>query len=703
MPTASAAHIKLDDDEFMLDRSAEPHYSKRWYDVDDEENPNITGDPGKMKRNAESLFWTYTDWAGGEGNRVYDPEQPDTYDIGYEINPRYRGQLHGRPNRRRATVTTTDTNARPCMAIGNQAVWLGGGYDLAHSITGPVSWTEKAHSTTAAADYIGLRSLSTSYRITAMVGDNDYIYFTAWHAGSSGSRALLRTVRSDAALCDTVETQQTSVAPYAGLCMMNGKLFGWTGRRLTRMDTTGTAANISTTVSGGVTTALGSKEKVFDSRVDPASSNVFSTDWWADCNATENSIVMWYSNSGVSEVYEYKKGVGKPIWRPPYGFTIKSSCYSNGVMFFAGHWGADANDGADTAGRGVLYALPLDSYRPFPVKHVRLGKDQNLQMQEMHASYGYQIITVAQRSGRIFIYDAEADGFSMLDTIGGTSGDSMVFTANSNRIAGSVTWGKNRYFAIYKPGDAAGTDGSYQVAVYDDDDPNQAEIKMNTTDYTNYKGWFETPRWDYGYPLDKKSLIGFHLTFKPLTAGQTLDVMYDHLEAGAAETATDWTTLTQITSSTTGASVGRVFLPVSLSGAQKKFMTLKYRVTLGSTTGTSVAPPILYAVSAEAKLIRKRKEWLLTIRVKDEPSRNARPSHRQSRGWRLRDYLEETIEAGNAIVFRDGYRYKGEALYSTTFYSTHNVIIKEAEDIINKEGEGTMRILLRDIDKQDDA
>ena len=38
MPTASGAHVLLDDDEFLIDRSVDGHYVKRWYDVDDEED-----------------------------------------------------------------------------------------------------------------------------------------------------------------------------------------------------------------------------------------------------------------------------------------------------------------------------------------------------------------------------------------------------------------------------------------------------------------------------------------------------------------------------------------------------------------------------------------------------------------------------------------------------------------------------------------
>jgi hypothetical protein len=690
MPLPSGAHVLLDDDEFFIDRSVPQHYIKRWFDADEETDPNVVGAPGKKKFNAESLFWTYDDWAGGEGNRNYYEEDYDKYDVAYELNPRIRGQLTGRPNRRRTTVGTKEISDRPAMTVGAGAAWIGGGYELHYCTSDPTSWTSKATSGTAASDFVGLRSLNTNYRITAICGHNDYVYYAAWNSANSGERAVLRAVKSDAALADTVEQEATGVAPYAGLAIMNDKLYAWTGRKLFEMDTT--ASSITTSVSGGVTTGAGTKRKVYDTGADPVSTNVFSTNWWAEAIATENSIIMWYSNDGVSRIYEFKKGVGRPIWTPPYGFTVKGSCYANGVAYFSGHWGGDEN----ASGVGVLYALPLDSYRPIELKMIRDSDNVNLQMQEMHASYGYQVITVAQRTGRIFVYDARTDGLTMLDDIeadpdsgAGADVDSVEFDDNDHRIAGSLTWGAYRLFTIYRPGGSGS--GSYQVLIYDDDRPEQRETGLTdnpTSQYEFYKGYFQSSRWDYNYPMDMKSLIGFHLTFKPLVSGQTLDVSYDHNDDGT------YTSLTQITSATAGASVGRVFIPVSTTSSQVQFYSLKYRVKLASSSG--VATPILYAVTAEAKLVRKRLEWELVLRLKDEPSNN-RAANAQRKGWSLRDYITATIEAGNVITFRDAYRYDEAREYGTP-YSTHNVVIKQAEDVIEKPGEGSMRVLLRSVD-----
>lgn len=699
MTLSSEAHVKIGSNEYFIDRSVQDHYIKRWYDLDDQEDPNIAGAPGKRKRNPDTMFWGYDDWAGGEGNRVYNGEEPDTYEVGYELNPRISGQLTGRPNRRVTTVATKEVGDRPCMTVGAGAVWVAGGYQLHYSTSGPITWTTKATSATAGSDYCGMRSLSTSYRVTAIAGDNDYVYYSAFHSGSSGSRVTLRAVKSDAAVPETVQAQSTGVAPFAGLALMKGDLYAWTGRRLFRLE-------ISNLTAGDADGLTGTDQivKVYDTGSDPVNANVFSADWWADAVATENSIVCFYSNDGVSRVYEYKKGVGRPIWTPPYGFTIKSISYSNGMVYCAGHWGGDEDKAGATAS-GVLYGISLQSYSPFPIHNFRDGLNNNLQMQEMHASYGYQTIICACNTGRLFIYDAERDGVTMLDDLeadpdsgAAADVDGLAFDDNDHRVGAGITWGLYRYFTVYRPHSSGS--GDYQIVVYDDDRPEQRETGLTAspnTQYEFYKGWFQTPRYDYGFPLDKKTLVGFHLQFKPLISGQYIDVSYDNDEDGVAETTSGWTALTQITSATTGASTGRVYIQVSTSSAQQKFNTLKFRVKLSSDSG--VVTPILYSVYAEAKCTRKRREWELVLRVKDEPSHDPRPANWARAGWTTRDFLETTIEAGNVVAFLDGYRYgprKGPGQYST-----HEVLIKQAEDGIIKPGEGTMRILLRSTQQAD--
>ncbi len=660
----NGAHVKIDDDDFLIDTSVTDHYAHRFRDLQPQKL-EITGAPNKAQLDGESLMWMYDDWAGGEGNRIYYSDEPDIYNAGYELNPRVRGQITGRPDRGRVTITAADRSSRTLMTVGDGAVWIGGGYNLAFSRGAPGTWTEKSDAE------VGLQGLSSSYRMTALIGDHEWVYYSGWHSGSSGSRVLLQCHRSDSGSPNTVVTEATGKAPYADLAMMNGKLYAWTGRKLYEHD-----------VDQSFALAADKIRKVFDTGIDPSSSNVFTQDWWAEAKATENSIIFWYSTEGQTEVYEYKKGVGRPIWRPPFGFTIKGSIYQNGIMYFSGHWGGDSV----LNGWAALYALPLDSYRPIALKTPR--KFQNTfangaQMQDMAQSYGMQILMANTKQGQLFVYDTDADGFSMLDDLTRASGadpDGVTYTTDQ-RVAGIATLGPYRYFGVYSPG-LSNASGTYQIVYYKDDEPDQRQKGLNATNFTGHSGFLvESAKWDYDYPMEQKLLIGFHVTMKPMVSGQNIDLSY------SIDDGVNFTSLSQITSSTSGATVGRVFIPVSTVSAQKKFHQLVWRMAL--TSSDNVYTPIVYGVTAEAKLTRKREEWEIVVRLKDDQSRT-RPLDRQALGNTMRDQLEATCKAGSLVTFQDGFRYK-----DTGVYSTHSVTIKEVEDVVdNLAGQGTMRILL---------
>jgi hypothetical protein len=556
--------------------------------------------------------------------------------------------------------------------VGDSTVWVAGDDQIAYISTFPDTFTQRSAANT------GLSALHANYKVFAMAGSPTHMYFSAWRddASTYGKRVTLRQSQATAA-SETVVAETTNKPPFAGMAWLNGMLYGWTGSNLIQHDVSALPATGAEIVT------------VYPSGVDLPASSLYQGVWWAECVATENSIVMFFAMDGFSQVFEWKNGVGRPIWRAPQGFTIKGSCYSNGVMYFAGHWGGEGN----ATGWGALYALPLDSYNPIKLKEIRKLNNNHLAMQSIIPSYGYQIMPIAESGGLIFVYDAETDGLTMLDDLGTDADgdpDGVVYVPGTARMNSGVVFGSYRYFPTFIAGGSGA--GNYKIISYDDDEPDQRETGMLTgsSDYSLYAGYFESSAWDYDYPMERKNLIGFHLVFKPLAAGQTLDVSYDATDNPDSPS---FTALTQITSATSGASTGRVFIPVSTSSNTVKFFRLKFRVKLQSTSG--VKTPILYSVTAEAGLVRKREEWDIVVRLKDEPSRN-RPTDRKVRGSKLRDWIEATVESGSVVAFRDGYRYGDSERYGTP-YSSHSVIIKQAEDMIDKPGEGSMRLLLREV------
>jgi hypothetical protein len=647
MPQPSGADIKLGADEFVIDRSVPNHYIHRFENMVPE-TQEVPGIPDGKRLPSDTLMWAIDDWAGGEGNRQWYSDEYDVYNVGYELNPRIRGQLTGRPNRTRTQITASDCRDRTGFAVGDRAAWMFGGIEMWYHRSG-TTWDA------ATSGNIGLSSLSANYKISAASGDDRWVYYSAWHSGSSGSRVTRRLNQNGDD--DTIEAEATGKLPYIGMAVSNGKLYCWTGRKLYEMD-----------IDQSMPLASDKIRKVYDTGVEVSTSSLQNSHYWGECVATENSVIMWFATDGQTQVYEYRKGVGRPIWQGPYGATVKGSTYQNGIVYFSGHWGGDSVQN----GYGFLYAIELATYRVIPLKTPRRIQGTNLQLQTLAPSYGGQILCVGEHSGRVFVYDQDTDGFSMVDDLGGTNTDSLTFTDNDNRVGGALTWGNQRLISIYRPGAAAASTEEYQIVTYDPDEPADRETGLNTTNYTTANAYFESPLWDYDYPWERKNLVAVHLTFEPMVSGQFIDVSYS-LDGAS------FVALTQVTSATSGASLGRVVIPISTASSTKSFHQLAFRCALTSNTG--VATPILC------------EEWELVIRLKDEESR-ARPSNRESRGSKIRDVLEATVEAGAVVTFLDGYRYSKQGPQSPKLYSTHTVVIQKIEDEIEKPGEGACRVLL---------
>lgn len=690
---ASGAHIKIGSYEFNLDETLDsgtpagnlvrPHYRHTFESLFAEGTKIITGMSTKQSVKPERLIWSWDDWSGGENNRIYYPDDETVYDFSYGLNGRIRGELTGRPNRTYigSTLTTNNQGKRPSLAVSQGAVWYGGGYNIGYQSTDSSTWQIVDTSATAGADYSALRSKSTNYYVTAMTGDANYLYYSGWHSGSSGTRIVLAKTKDNSNKAGEVQAEVTGRNAFAGLCVMNGRLYGWTGTRLYEFD----IANLS----GNTPTALAADQirAVSPSYGDPATANVFNSQWWGNCVATENSVFCFYSTAGQSQVYQFSnRGGFGPLWSAPYGFTIKAMQYQNGVLYFSGHWGGDSN----MQGRGCMYAMPLKTLEPVFVCWFRKQQDKNLQMQEMCTSYGGQIMIAAGTTGRIFIYDAELDAVSMLDSIA-TSGpgdslsatDGLTFnaTAGNDRIGDMITFGTQRMAIIYDT--SSSSSGNYRLLSYDDDEPGNRQGSTSTNDYTST---LESGDWDYNLPFEQKALMGFDVSYVPLTTGQSFQVSYS-LD-GANYVAT-----TAITSAHADAAKGRTFIQVSDGTTTTKFTSMRVKV---SVTGTRTAavnykPPILLALSTESQLITYDQVWDLVVRLKDDQTRQ-KPGKRQSKGSTARDWLLSVVANKSVVTFLDGYRYQLPGVYTT-----HTVTIEDPEDIIVRKGEGSMRLRLRSI------
>jgi hypothetical protein len=659
------ADVRIGSHDFQIDQAVPNHYNEIIENLTREE-AEVTGKPGVHAIAGPEMIWFYDDWSGGEGALVYNPDEPTVYDVGYSVNPRMAGSFTGRPNRTVATMTATDSTDAVMMCVGGGVLWIGGSREIVRTTAGSLSTVSDVD-----AGFDGGGDMANaSYRITAMCGDHDGMYFAGYKNG--GSKRVIRKLARDldsGTITGSTVVAEADGAPIVGMAIMGGQLYLWTGRKLLKVDIT---ASFPTTTS-----------VVYDTGTELPDTNPFSTDWWADLVSTENSIFFFFSSDGLSHVYEFKfrngVGVAAPVWSPPIGFTVKSCCYSQGKVFFFGHWGGSSN--AD--GWGAGYVFPLDLRRPEFLTWFRRNQNKNLQMQACAPSYGDQVLACAERTGRIFVWDHELSSLTMLDDLESTGADfdAVYFTDDNDRIGGIQTFGPYRFVATYHHGSDI---NEYQVIRYDDDRREQREVGLSTARYPLILTYIESPLWDFGWPIEKKVLTGFYLTFKPLISGQTITVSY------SVDDGDNWVAMTGVTSATAGASdAGRVFIQVSTSSATVDFHNLKTRVEVKSTT--TVATPIVYSFGVGAKLKRKKRRWQLVIRVKDELNRT-RPSNRKVNGPTIRDWLLDAATTGQVVTFLNGFRYHGAGTYTT-----HSVSIIEAVDVIEEAGEGSMRLLLEEV------
>lgn len=646
MGLASGADVKIGDYEFVIDKSAETHYARSWEPILDR-NPSVVGEIGKRHLKGDRLLWSMTDWSGGEGNRLWYQDDPTVYETSDSLNGRIRGQLTGRPDRDVDSVTYADQRDRPTLQVADGALWLGGSQTLAYNTDGSSTWTAKTS------------GISSPSIITAMAGDHEYLYYTAWESTASGTR-IVRRVDQASAAADVVSSG-TGLAVYAGLTIMAGRLYAWTGRRLHELD-----------IFQSVPLASKHRRKVYDTGVDPATANVFGTKWWADAISTENSVVFFYSTAQLSNVYEYKGGVGRPLWRGPYGFTVKSAAYQNGIIFLAGHWGGSGN-----TGWGGMYAIPLDTRRAVFVGWFRKFDNANLQMQEMCGSYGPNILITAARTGRVFNYDADLDAISMVEDFEGTDG--MSFTNNDHRVGHMATFGNKRVLAVYRPGaGAAGT--TIQLVRFATDEPSDRA----TSPSGGLSETLEMGEWDYDLPFDVKTLHGFHVTFKPLTANQRITISY-------AWDGDSYTDMTAITSATSGSASGRVYQAIT---TPPNGYRLKVKITLDTNATASVTQPILYGLTAEAEAISYQQVWDLALRIKHERQKNARPSNRADIAEVIRDDFDTLMTNKAAVTFLDGFRYSSQPNKT----KSHTVTIDRVQDVIgDSPAEGTIFVRLKEV------
>lgn len=704
MTLASKNHVKIGAIEYTLDETIDsgsavgnlyrPHYA---YHAEPlfQARLDVAGAPGKQQLRPERLTWDFDDWSGGENNRIYFTDDPTSYDFSFGLNGRIAGQLTGRPNRNYISgeLGTNDISSPVFLTSANGKLWYAGGYNVGFSDDG-ASWTTVDSTSGGTTDLTGLQHIHPNFRITSVAGHGDYLFYSAYYDDGAGNgvRCLLGKKSDNTNKSVTVQASASSptIAPFAGMTMMNGSLYAWTGRILRKYDVWDLPAHPVELPAEDIHLIATNIETEIPIGVDLRST------WWADITVAENSVFCFLSYNGRSTLYEYVDGGGfTAVWPAPIGFMIKCIKYENGVLYIGGHWGTETN----LTGRGALYQIPLDTRKLNHLGFFRKQNGLNLKIDSMSTSYGHQLMVADKGTGRIFIYDSDLDSISMLDDLvddidvgEGGQGDPVSFRPASTdafsmeggtniapAIGDMLTYGSKRFVSVWNP--AGSGAGFYDLLSYDDDEPTNRQVGTATSQVYTY---LESGSWDFGLPYDLKVLQGFTVTYKPLTVGQTLIVDY-------SIDGSDWTRAGRIVGGGGFYLDGRSYFTVSDATATKTFTSLKVRTELigGYILGTGYPPPIMLGCLAEALMISYDESWDLILRLKD-PSTRARKPGVSNTGGKARDYLRAAKDAKSILTFLDGYRYELPGKYST-----HTVTIESLQDIIIRPGEGSMKITLR--------
>lgn len=410
MAIKGGAHVQIGAYEYMLDRSKPEPYNHRFESLFSQTTA-IAGEIAKQQLRPEKMLWYMTDWSGGEGFKIYYPQEPTRYDVASLMNVTQRGILTTRARRyrfsvaRNSTVTTTVRRPAGGSAWNKALIFWGDNLIYSKSATG---WTAK----------IGGANLGLAHDFFDCDTDGRYLV-TGVVADSSTAASFLPS--SDGSLAaptvsDINSSTNMDVSTVAEI--LEGVVYCW-------------ALNVSTLQlrkGVGAGTANAFSTLVYNSGIVPAGN--WGTDYWTDIESAENALYMSFGTPSSSVVLESRQDIGRPFWTGPPGFTIKKLMYHAGVLFCIGSQAAAGKKFA------AMWAIPLSTRAPIFIAAPRRHKNTELFEWTIGCpGYGSNIFIADANSGKIFIYDIENDALSLFDDLAnGGTGDGTTFIPYGNLL-----------------------------------------------------------------------------------------------------------------------------------------------------------------------------------------------------------------------------------------------------------------------------
>lgn len=501
----NGAHVRIGGVDYMI-AEGEGNYVHEYQPLFSN-SQNIVGGDEKESNRPDLIYWSFDDFSGGEGFKYFNPQDPITYWKG-ECNPREIGALTAPPTQTAATGLPTLSSSTTCSTYFTRAhgrLYMAKNRQVAYSTDDGLTWSEHTSSPLGAAGDI----------ITGITSDDYYVYVTFHTAPTTtGTRKVDRLTSAGRA---TFVSNKTSVLPFRDLVVLEGNLYGWTGRNLNKY-----ALNSSLPITHSDATHM-----VYD----PWDENAPSSGFVAKTVHADQSIFFMNSSDGRTKVYEWRKDTPTPIWELPEGFDCVDMCVSNGALYLLGKYGTD---------RSGLFAMSIASRSPIYVSDITPPSGNSVP-RKISPGPGYQVLITDDVDGsspRAYVYDAQQDAISMLKEITSFGGVGTPSAQGKYRLVSgqsSTTW----KLMAYSP----------------DTSPSGA--------WNWYSG-----AWDQGYPWSAKTLLGIHVVVDPLPASGTVQVYYQDDEDGA------WTSAGTVS----GTGTKNAYLEISNSSSTVQARVYRFRM-----------------------------------------------------------------------------------------------------------------------------
>lgn len=549
-------HVQLGSYKYRLaSNTTDAHYTAKLASLNAANTQVTQSSEQKIDLNPDSLIWESTDWSGGEGQRKYDQQRANMYDVSFKIDA-----LHTPGSIRLAKdVEASGISQKGTLVKANDKLVFFSHEDDTYSIysgnLANTTWTSNDTTALADSDFFGVRG----------DGDGTYAYIPVGNAIT----AYRFTIPDDSTAAATetlwIDADITNVFDRP-LVKVGDKLF------VVHLETD-TIKVVEYAISSGALKTPKTLFETYESTLDTFSNQGIVA------RGDEELFICVRTKQGESILYRIKPssqlgtGYGVEVGRLS-GFTVDCIWYAAGVLFMAG-----TSTTTGVGERVVYYA-----------KGTELGSFGLLRQDESFTDGKIILSTDATRMDRTFF----------LAPTGSASDTWTLFTIDL--LTGAI-FGGPEFTSIDEPNSVVDFLG--RVFVTQDKTSSSTGSYRVASTYAS-SGELITPVHDFQV-ADEKTLLSIRVSTEPLPANTSVEVYYQKDQNGS------WVSAGTAYSTTGGTNNT---YEISTNSSSIKFNNLQLKVKL-TTTDSSVTP-VVRSVSVRATPTEYIKEWDLVLDVTDE-------------------------------------------------------------------------------------